>query len=70
VAVARDPMFSSEGAWWYGLTQRSDTRFGAAMERCVLILQSTMVKLISEADDIWGPSKWHSLSSRISKEGH
>lgn len=55
VPVASDPRFLNQGAWWYGVTQHSDTRSGAVTERSAMILHSTMVKLLREADDISRP---------------
>jgi hypothetical protein len=40
--MASEPRFSNKGAWWCGLTQCRDNRFGAAIVRSLMILHSMM----------------------------
>uniref|UniRef100_A0A0A9H7D6 Uncharacterized protein n=1 Tax=Arundo donax TaxID=35708 RepID=A0A0A9H7D6_ARUDO len=49
---------------------RTDTRFGASMEKFLMKAHLTMVKLFRDTDLILRASTKQSLSSSSSKEGH
>jgi hypothetical protein len=60
-------MYLNDGAWVIGEMQRSNTRFGAAIERFTLIWHLNMVKIFREADEISWPVMKQSLRHSSSK---